>query len=545
MMLVQSSLHNQNFFLSSPLHYSRPIPCEISTFTLPQTLDFQKLSVACSISKTRNYRTVDYERRPIVRWNDVYRRISLMENPELGSASALNQLENEGKNLTKWVLRRVVKELRKHKRHERALEVYDWMNNRRQRFRLSENDAAIQLDLVAKVRGVSSAEEYFIRLTDNLKDRRTYGALLNAYVWARLKDKAESLFDTMRSKGYATHAVPFNVMMTLYMNLEEYDKVDLMVSEMIEKNIQLDIYSYNIWIASCGSQGSIEKMEQAFEKMTKYKIIIPNWTTFSTMATMYIKMDHLDKAEECLRNVEGSIRGSKDRIPFHYLLSLYGNAGKKEDVYRVWNTYKLIFSSIPNVAYLSIISSLVRIGDIEGADKLYEEWLSVKSTYDPRIGNLLIGWYVKNGNADKALGIFEHMIKVGGRPNSSTWELLGGKPDSSTWELLADGHIGENRISEALTCFEEAFKADSSKSWRPKPESVSAFFRLCKDKDDLASIEALTGLLRQSKLLNDEAYASLIGLSDGAVGSGDLLTKIDATDRTDDNYDNEVCDDGS
>ncbi|KAI4331866.1 hypothetical protein L6164_016819 [Bauhinia variegata] len=386
------------------------------------------------------------------------------------------------------------------------LQVYDWMNNRRQRFRLSENDAAIQLDLVAKVRGVSSAEEYFIRLTDNLKDRRTYGALLNAYVWARLKDKAESLFDTMRNKGYATHAVPFNVMMTLYMNLEEYDKVDLMISEMIEKNIQLDIYSYNIWIASCGSQGSIEKMEQAFEKMTKYKIIIPNWTTFSTMATMYIKMDKLDKAEECLRNVEGSIRGSKDRIPFHYLLSLYGNAG---------------------------------------AEKLYEEWLSVKSTYDPRIGNLLIGWYVKNGNADEALGIFEHMIKVGGRPNSSTWELLGGKLDSSTWELLADGHIGENRISEALTCFEEAFKADSSKSWRPKPESVSAFFRLSQDKDDLASSEALTVLLRQSKLLNDEAYSSLIGLSDGAVGSGDLLTKIDATDRTDDNYDNEVCDDGS
>ncbi|KAI4354666.1 hypothetical protein L6164_003513 [Bauhinia variegata] len=532
-MLLQSSLHNQNVSLSSPLHYSRPLPCKISTFTLPQTLDFQRLSVTCSIPKTHSYGTMDYERRPIVRWNDIYRRISLMENPELGSASVLNQWENEGKNLTKWMLWRVVKELRKHKRHERALEVYEWMSNREERFRLTKSDAAIQLDLVAKVHGVSSAEEYFLRLTDEFKDKRTYGALLNAYVSTGLKDKAESILDTMRNKEYATHALPFNVMMSLYMKLKEYDKVDLMVSEMKEKNIQLDIYSYNIWLASCGSQGSTEKMEQAFEEMTKYKTIIPNWSTFSTMATMYIKMHQLDKAEECIRMVEGSIRGSRDRIPFHYLLTLYGNVGKKEEVYRVWKAYQLIFPTIPNLGYLAIISSLVRIGDIEGAEKLYEEWLSVKSTYDPRIGNLLIGWYVKNRNADKALGIFERMIEVGGTPNSSTWELL------------ANGHIGENRVSEALTCFEEAFKANCPKGWRPEPVSVSAFFKYCQDKDDLASIKALTGLLRQSNLLNDEVYESHIGLSDDAVGSGDLLSKIDATDRADDNYDNEDTKDGS
>ena len=51
-----------------------------------------------------------------------------MENPELGSASVLNQWENEGKNITKWELSRVVKELRKYKRFERALEVTKMIN---------------------------------------------------------------------------------------------------------------------------------------------------------------------------------------------------------------------------------------------------------------------------------------------------------------------------------------------------------------------------------------------------------------------------------
>ncbi|XP_028808786.1 pentatricopeptide repeat-containing protein At1g02150 [Neltuma alba] len=507
-MLLQSSLHHQNVSLSSSLCYARPLPLKISTCTLRQSVCFQRLSIRCSISKVHSYGTLDYERRPIVRWNDVYRRISLMKNPELGSASVLNQWENEGKTLTKWELCRVVKELRKYKKHDRALEVYEWMNNRGERFRLSASDAAIQLDLISKVRGVSTAEEYFLKLPDKLKERRTYGALLNAYVRYKMKEKAESLLDTMRSKEYATHSLPFNVMMTLYMNLKEYDKVDLMVSEMMEKNIQLDIYSYNIWLSSCGSQGSSEKMEQVFEQMVKDKSIIPNWTTFSTLATMYIKMDLLEKAEESLRKVESRIRG-RDRIPYHYLLSLYGSVGKKEEVYRMWNTYKSVFPTIPNLGYHAIISSLVRIGDIEGAEKLYEEWLSVKTSYDARIGNLLLAWHVKNGNIDKAQDFFKHMLDVDGKPNSSTWEIL------------AEGHIRERKVSEALSCFKEAFMEEGSKSWKPKPVNVSAYFKLCQDENDTASSEVLIELLRQSGLHNDKVYASLIGLSDIAENNND------------------------
>ncbi|CAL2259872.1 unnamed protein product [Prunus armeniaca] len=118
-------------------------------------------------------------------------------------------------------------------------------------------------------------------------------------------------------------------MMTLYMNLKEYDKVDSIISEMMEKNIQLDIYSYNIWLSSRGSQGSEERMEQVFEQMKPDRTVNPNWTTFSMMATMYIKMGQLEKAEACLKKVESRITG-RDRIPYHYLLSLCGNVGNKE-----------------------------------------------------------------------------------------------------------------------------------------------------------------------------------------------------------------------
>lgn len=423
----------------------------------------------------------------MIKWNAIYKKISLIRNPELGSASVLNQWEKDGRKLTKWELCRVVKELRKYKRYKQSLEVYDWMNNRPERFRLSASDAAIQLDLIAKTHGVSSAEEFFLGLPDNFKDMRIYGALMNAYVRAKMREKAESLMDKMREKGYAIHPLPFNVMMTLYMNLNEYDKVDSVVSEMKEKGIRLDIYSYNIWLSSSGSHRSIEKMEEVYEVMKLDRAIHPNWTTFSTMATMYIKKREFKKAEECLRKVEARIIG-RDRIPYHYLLSLYGSVGNKEEVYRVWKIYKSVFPSIPNLGYHAMISSLIRSGDIEGAEKIYEEWLPVKSSYDPRIANLLMTWYVKDGKLDNAESIFDHMIEEGGKPNSSTWEIL------------AEGHMAERKISEALSCLNKAFAAEGSKSWRPKPINISTFFRLCEEEADSASKGCFSKIIEETVL---------------------------------------------
>ncbi|XVF22852.1 hypothetical protein REPUB_Repub12eG0206800 [Reevesia pubescens] len=529
MILQPSSLLNHRVSLSSTSSYSRQLPCQIPQFLLSKTRSYQKLPITCSISQIHSYGTMDYERRPMIKWNAIYKKISLMENPDLGSATVLNDCEKGGRKLTKWELCRVVKELRKYKRYKQALEVYEWMNNRGERFRFSASDAAIQLDLIAKVRGVSSAEDFFLQLPDTMKDKRIYGALLNAYARAKMRDKAESLIDNMRNKGYALHPLPFNVMMTLYMNLKEYDKVESMVSEMMEKNIRLDIYSYNIWLSSCGSLGSVEKMEQVHKQMKQDRSINPNWTTFSTMATMYIKMGLTEKAEECLRNVESRITG-RDRIPYHYLISLYGTVGNKEEVYRVWKVYKSIFPSIPNLGFHAMISSLVRASDIQGAENIYEEWLSVKTSYDPRIANLLIGWYVKEGNLDKAESFFNHMAEVGGKPNSTTWEVF------------AEGHIQEQRVDEALSCLKEAFATEGSRSWRPKPPNVSAFFNLCEEKQDMASREVLEGLLRQSGYLKNEAYASLIGLSEGAVGESELPMDKDRNSNyssNDENQDND------
>lgn len=392
------------------------------------------------------------------------------------------------------------------------------MNNREERFILTTSDTAIQLDLIAKVRGIEKAEEYFFKLPDSLKDKRIYGALLNGYARARMEEKAESVMEKMRERGYVLHSLPYNVMMTLYMNLKKFDKVESVVSEMREKNIQMDIYSYNIWLSSCGAEGSVEKMEQVMEEMKLDTAINPNWTTYSTVATQYIRLGLYEKAEEYLKKVEDRITG-RDRMPYHYLISLYGSIGKKDEILRVWKIYKSIFFRIPNLGYHALISSLIRQDDIEDAEMFYEEWLSVKSGYDPRIGNLLLGWYVRKGLSENAKSFYDKMIEYGGNPNSVTWEIF------------ADDHIRERRISEALSCLKDAVLADGSKSWRPKPVLVTSILEFCEQEGDVVNKEALMEVLRQVGCFDDETYMSKITILDGSYSGGEPSI---AKDRTED-----------
>ncbi|KAI9083214.1 hypothetical protein K1719_034746 [Acacia pycnantha] len=120
--------------------------------------------------------------------------------------------------------------------------------------------------------------------------------------------------------------------------------------------------------------------------------------------------------------------------------------------------------------YLCKCRGQKRIRDIEGAKKLHEEWLFVKTSYDARIGNLLLSWHVKNGNIDKALDFFKHMREVGRKPNSSTWEILA---------------------------------------------------KIYQDEIDTVSSQVLTELQRQSGIHNDKVYASLIVLSVIAENNSD------------------------
>jgi hypothetical protein len=207
--------------------------------------------------------------------------------------------------------------------------------------------------------------------------------------------------------------------------------------------------------------------------------------------------ENSEKAEEWLKEAKKRTTGREKKCS-HYLITLYSHLSKKEDVYRVWNWYKATFPTIHNQGYQEVLSALVRIGDIEGAELLYEEWASKSASFNPKTMNILLAWYAREGFASKAEQTLNRFVEKGGnlKPN--------------TWEILVTTYLKDNKISKALSSMDKAAEVNSASKWRPKPANVQSLLANFKEKNDTDSADRLVGVLMSRGCAENEEYKSLI-----------------------------------
>ncbi|KAJ4759165.1 Pentatricopeptide repeat-containing protein [Rhynchospora pubera] len=479
-MLLRSPLSSSSPFIS-PSSSSKPraphlYPLLYHSISRPKEVKRGNLPiVSAKISQVHNYGTVDFENKTNLHWSDLYRRILTTMIEDKCVASVLETWDSEERRLSRWTLGRVAKELRKFGHLKEALEVYLWKEAQGNRFFNSSSDMAIQLDLMGKVRGPENAEQLFFSLSDSFKDKRTYCSLLNVYAHYKLKEKAQSTFDLMFEKGYEADALSYNVLMTLYLNIGEHANVVKLMQDMKEKNIALDIYSYNIWISNAAAMQDLDEMENVLNVMESNNVNA-TWSVYTNLASKYIRLGLMEKAEACLKEAEKRITG-RDRRAFLFIISLYGDIGKREELYQIWNWYKSSFNSPLNTGYKAMLQALVKLGDGDGLESLYEEWGRSGSSLDPRVSQVLVGWYCSNGLSDKARETLDQLVQRGGKPNEGMWGTL------------AEGYMKENRLSEAVSCLEKAVscggqvgRRPSNFKWRPRPSFVQDLLEICKQR---------------------------------------------------------------
>ncbi|KAJ3706968.1 hypothetical protein LUZ61_010673 [Rhynchospora tenuis] len=506
-MLLRSPLPSSPPFISASTSKPRA-PCLYlflhHSISRPKEVKREKPTiVSAKISQVHSYGTVDFENKQNIHWNNLYRRILASKGEDTSVSSVLETWDSEEQRLSRWILSRVAKELRKFGHFMEALEIYLWKEAQGDRFFLSSSDLAIQLDLVGKLWGPESAEQQFSNLSDSFKDKRTYCSLLNVYAQYKLKEKAQSTFDLMCEKGYVVEALSYNVLMSLYLDIGEHGNVVKLLREMKEKNIALDTYSYNIWISNAAALQDLDEMENV-TKVMEFNNVNANWSIYTTLASKYIKLGLLEKAEACAREAETRITG-RGRKPFLFIISLYGNIGKREELYRIWNWYKSSFNSPLNTGYITMLQALVKIGDGDGLESLYEEWGRSGSSLDPKVSQVLVGWYCSNGLSDKARETLDQLVQRGGKPNANLWGTL------------AEGYMKENRLSEALSCLEKAVlcggrvgRRTSNFKWRPRPSLVQGLLENCKQRAQTDVADQVIAILKREGWDEIEPYKGFL-----------------------------------
>ncbi|KAJ4847666.1 hypothetical protein Tsubulata_046917 [Turnera subulata] len=425
----------------------------------------------------------------------LYRRLSRLEKTGGSVAKTLNEYIMEGKAIRKEELTRCIKSLRKYNKFSSALQIMEWMEKRKINFAYS--DYAIRLDLIAKAKGVAEAENYFTGLPSDAKNELTYGALLNSYCKELMTDKALAHFKKMDELKYLSRSLPFNNLMTLYLRLGQPEKVEAVVSEMKQRNVGLCSFSYNLWLQSYGSLNDIEGVERVLDEMKKGHKDTFDWTTYSNLATIYVKVGLVEKAESALKLLEEKM-GHPDRLAYHFLISLYAGISNRDAVNRVWNMLKSRFEIVTNMSYLVMLHALGKLKDVEGFTSCFKEWESSCSAYDSRVANVAIRIYLEHDMYEEAEKVFQDAVK---RTN---------QPLAKAREMFMVFFLKLHKVHLAIEHMRAIFAESAEAEWQPEDKTVNAFFNYFEEAKDVDGAEKFCKILKHVQSLDATAYTLLL-----------------------------------
>ncbi|KAH6820627.1 Tetratricopeptide repeat superfamily protein [Perilla frutescens var. hirtella] len=419
----------------------------------------------------------------------LYKKLLSDGGEEMHVRAKLNEFLKSRKSAYKWEVGRTVKILRGRKLYGPATKLSETMEKRGMNKTVS--DQAIHLDLVAKSSGIAAAEAYFMALPESSKNNLTYSALLNCYCKLSMTSKAQFIFETMKSLNLEMSSMPYNSLMTLNLKNGLPQAVPALINEMKEGNIMPDIYTYNVWMRALAAMSDIAGVERVIDEMKRDGRVAGDWTTYSNLASIYADAGLFDKAEKALKELE-SRNVRREFSPYQFLITLYGRTGNLLEVYRVWRSLKLAFPKTANLSYLNMIQVLVKLNDLPGAEKCFQEWATAYSTgcstFDIRIANVLIGAYLREGSLEKADKLRKQANRRGAAPNAKTWEHY------------IDYYLKKREFKSAVKCVDSAVTAGRANGakWTPSPAVVEEFMRHFEQSKNVEAAEGFLEILKKS-----------------------------------------------
>ncbi|KAI3513730.1 hypothetical protein L1887_21069 [Cichorium endivia] len=423
-------------------------------------------------------------------------KLLLLMYPRRSATSVLQNWVSEGRKVSIYDLRDISKQLVKRGRYKHALEVIKWMEDQ-ERFQFSEADYSLRLELTIKVSTLQEAEDYFAKLPNIASQKASYLHLLNSYVKEKATEKAESLMIKMTSSGANVTPHPFNAMMKLYMATCQFDLVLSVISQMKQNNIPKNVLSYNLWMNASHEVYGVQSVDIVYKEMLNDKNVTVGWSSLCTLANIYMKSGLFEKANLTLENAEKKL-SFKYHFGYFFLITNYASLKNKKGVIRIWEACKRVDSKLTNQNYMCILLSLVKLGEVKEAEKIFKKWESQCRRYDIRVSNVLLGAYVRSGLMEKAEGLHLRTLERGGCPNYKTWEIL------------MEGYVKNGDMEKVVHAMKNGLKMLKNCDLRPSGLIVESIFEYFETSGKLEDAKEFLKVIRDFNLASLCVYRSII-----------------------------------
>ncbi|KAF3773783.1 Pentatricopeptide repeat-containing protein [Nymphaea thermarum] len=342
--------------------------------------------------------------------DDLRSRVFQLGTPRRSAAAAIEKWIGEGGTVEQSELRGIVKQLARSRRYKHALEILEWMGKHHE-YTLSAGDYGDQIDLITKVHGIDAAERYFEALPPTEITCASYTALLHSYASAKLTEKAEVLFDKMKTSNSTLSILPYNEMMTMYMSNSQYDKISALVEELSDKQISPDLFTYNLWISACAATLDINSIRRILDKMSCDPNFSDGWKMYVRLVNIYITAGRLENTENAIVETDKKIT-QREWITYDFLIMLYAGLGNGEMISQIWKSLKMISQKMTGRNYVSILSSLIMLGRTKQAAQIIDEWKrSTAPCYDVSLTNRLLDAFAQAGLSGHATFLHRMLLE--------------------------------------------------------------------------------------------------------------------------------------